>query len=101
MGNEITIALISAGIPAVVTLITALIQSRGNRKRAAQQSILIWIMHDQLEYEQTGQLPKHYEKIHAEYEEYSRNGGNGIITGEVKKYDDWIRKIEGAVKMRV
>lgn len=101
MGNEITISLISAGIPALVTLITALIQSRGNRKRAAQQSILIWIMHDQLEFEQTGQLPKHYEKIHAEYEEYSKNGGNGVITQEVKKYDEWIKKIEGDVRVRV
>lgn len=93
MGTEITIALISAGIPALVTLITALLQTRGNRKRAAQQSILIWIMHDQLEFEQTGELPKHYEKIHAEYEEYSKNGGNGVITNEVKKYDAWIQKV--------
>lgn len=93
MGNEIPIALISAGIPALVTLITALLQTRGNRKRAAQQSILIWIMHDQLEFEQTGELPKHYEKIHAEYEEYSKNGGNGVITNEVKKYDSWIQRI--------
>lgn len=93
MGNEIPIALISAGIPALVTLITALLQTRGNRKRAAQQSILIWIMHDQLEFEQTGELPKHYEKIHAEYEEYSKNGGNGVIANEVKKYDSWIQRI--------
>lgn len=98
MSDAVLIACISAGIPAAVTLITAAIQAKGSKRRSAQQSILTWIMHDQLQYEQMGELPKHYEKIHAEYDIYHANGGNGIITEEVRQYDEWYKKIEKNIK---
>ncbi len=100
MSDAVIIALISAGIPAVVTVITAAIQARGSKRRSAQQSILTWIMHDQLQYEHMGELPKHYEKIHREYDVYHENGGNGIITEEVRQYDEWLKGIEKKINSK-
>lgn len=94
----ITTALISAGIPAVTTLVTAFMQYRLSTKHAAKQSILQMIMEDEFSWEVFKKFPVNYGNICDEYEVYHKNGGNGEITRKVIQYKDWYDGVENSQK---
>lgn len=81
--------LVTACVPAVVTVITYLQQSRQAKKHAAKQSILQMIMEDQLNWELFRKFPVNYGNIQNEYEVYHENGGNGEVTKKVRGYNKW------------
>lgn len=97
MQTEIIVALISAGIPATVTLISHCIQARDLRRSSAKQSILQMILEDKIAV-QEGHLPENYQNILREYDEYHKNGGNSYVTDKVEAYKVWYSKIEKNLK---
>lgn len=94
------IAAISAGIPAIVTLITFFYQNRASKKHSAKQSILQMIMEDYVLYETMKNFPTNYGRIHDEYDIYHKNGGNGEVTKKVSEYDRWFGEVEAKLKER-
>ncbi len=93
MSEAIIIALITAGLPVIATVITTLQQNRTNARNAAKQSILQMIVEDQLAV-LYHEMPTNYQSILHEYDIYHKNGGNSYITNKVRDYEDWINKIK-------
>lgn len=87
----------TVGIPSIVTIITAIRQSRQAKKHAAKQSILQMIMEDMFGWEAFRKLPTNYGDIQDEYEIYHKNGGNGEVTKRVKDYNDWYLGVEDSL----
>lgn len=109
MSDAVIIALISAGIPSVATIITAIIaeiRGRGRAKEArelaersaAKQSILQMILEDQFGWETRHKLPINYENIHHEWDVYSENHGNSYVHKKVNEYDQWYEEVEKSLK---
>lgn len=99
--DEQTIDIISkiatVGIPSLVTIVSAISQSRQARKHSAKQSILQMIMEDQLSWEIFRKIPTNYGDIQDEYATYHRNGGNGEVTKRVNDYNAWYLGIENSL----
>lgn len=95
--ENIIIALISAGIPALVTLrSTKAIKSQAN-KHSSRQSILQLILEDKVSVME-GKLPDNHQAILDEYDEYSANGGNSYVHRKVEDYEKWYDNITKEVK---
>jgi len=93
MSEAIVIALITAGLPVIATVITTLQQNRTNARNAAKQSILQMIVEDQLAV-LYHEMPTNYQSILHEYDIYHKNGGNSYLTNKVRDYEDWFNKIK-------
>lgn len=91
--TEVYIALISAGIPAIVTLITHFFSQRTSKMHSAKQSILQMMMEDVIAVEILHKPPVNYKNIHYEYDVYHKNGGNSDMDIKMKEYDEWYSKI--------
>lgn len=96
--QEILIALISAGIPAIVTLVTSNKQKRLSKMHSAKQSILQMMMEDIIAVEVLHKLPYNYKNIHYEWDEYQSNGGNSDMTQKMAEYEEWYKNIIWEVK---
>ena len=96
----IIVAAITAGIPALVTILTSFHSNRISRQNSAKQSILQLIMEDEFRYEAFKKLPKNHSEIQVEYQIYHDNGGNGEITSRVNDYEDWLKGIEKQLKAK-
>ena len=94
----IIIALITAGIPAIVTMITSSKQKKISKMHAAKQSILQMQMEDVISVEILKKLPVNHSNIHYEYDSYKNNGGNSDIDTKMKEYEEWYKTIEGGIK---
>ena len=94
----IIISLITAGVPAIVTLITSSKQKKMSKMHSAKQSILQMQMEDVISVEILKKLPVNYSNIHYEYDAYKNNGGNSDIDTKMKEYEEWYRAIEGGMK---
>lgn len=92
--TSVLVALITAAVPAAVTLHTSKKQYSLSKQHSAKQSILQMILEDQVNYNINKELPVNSHDIHAEYDVYHANGGNGEITKRVEKYDAWFSAIE-------
>ena len=99
MQTEIAVALITACIPATVTLVSHCIQARGLRRNSAKQSILQMILEDKIAV-QEGHLPENYQNILREYDEYHRNGGNSYVTDKVEAYKFWYSRLDNNLKKK-
>lgn len=97
MENIIT-ALITACVPASVTLILGLNNKKLNKKHSAKQSILQLQMEDVIAVEVLHKPPRNYTNIHYEYDEYKKNGGNSDIDIKMKDYEEWYERIGGKLK---
>lgn len=97
MSEAIVIALITAGLPVIATIITTLQQNRTSARNAAKQSILQMIVEDQLAV-LYHEMPTNYQSILHEYDIYHKNGGNSYITEKVENYKTWFIKIQGGKK---
>ena len=100
MPTEIIVALISAGIPALVTIATAVFQLRTSRQHAAKQSILQMIMEDKVAWIIDKEFPTNYGRICDEYVVYHKNGGNGEVTKKFEEYKAWYYEIEKTLKKK-
>ena len=98
MSDGIIIALISAGIPAIVTIVTTLYQNREHRRNAAKQSILQMIMEDKMAWVIDKEFPTNYGRVCDEYVVYHNNGGNGEVTKKVEEYKEWYVDCEKTLK---
>lgn len=96
--TAIIIALITAGIPAAVTLVTAGHQKKLSKMNAAKQSILQMQMEDVISVELLHKLPYNYSNIHYEYDVYHANGGNSDIDKKMKEYEAWYEDVAKKIK---
>lgn len=92
--EAIIIALITAGIPAIVTLITSSKQNKLSKRHSAKQSILQMMMEDVIAVEVLHKLPINYKNIHYEYDIYHKNGGNSDMDIKLEEYEEWYSKID-------
>ena len=99
MENIIT-ALITACVPASVTLILGLNNKKLNEQHSAKQSILQMIMEDYITVEMFQKPPRNYMNIHYEYDMYHKSGGNSDIDTKMAEYEDWYcgLKLEGVIQ---
>ena len=97
MENIIT-ALITACVPASVTLILGLNNKKLNKQHSAKQSILQLQMEDVIAVEVLHKPPRNYTNIHYEYDVYKKNGGNSDIDIKMKDYEEWYERIGGKLK---
>jgi hypothetical protein len=82
------ISAISAGLPTVATIVTALIQARSNKRNFAKQSIFN-LINDDLTRALYGRIPENYQNILDEYDQYHKNGGNSYVSQKVEDYKAW------------
>ena len=94
MSEAIIVALISAGLPILATVITTAIRGRASARHSAKQSILQMIMEDHLAVAEN-RLPTNYQNILHEYDIYSKNGGNSYVESKVNDYKQWFIRLEG------
>lgn len=94
MSEAIIVALISAGLPILATVVTTAIRGRASARHSAKQSILQMIMEDHLAVAE-GRLPTNYQNILHEYDIYSKNGGNSYVESKVGEYKQWFIRLEG------
>lgn len=97
MSDSIAVALISAGLPVLATIITTAIRGRASARHSAKQSILQMIMEDHIS-QHEGHLPMNYQNILQEYDIYHKNGGDTYVTQKVDEYKQWFVRLEGGKK---
>ena len=93
MTEAIVVSLITAGIPAIVTLITSYKHVKLSTMHSAKQSILQMQIEDIIAVEVLRKPPVNYTNIHYEYDIYKRNGGNSDIDIKMKAYEEWYKNI--------
>ena len=93
MTEAIVVSLITAGIPAIVTLITSHKHVKLSNMHSAKQSILQMQIEDIIAVEVLRKPPVNYTNIHYEYDIYKRNGGNSDIDIKMKAYEEWYKNI--------
>ena len=93
MTEAIVVSLITAGIPAIVTLITSHRHVKLSNVHSAKQSILQMQMEDIIAVEVLRKPPVNYTNIHYEYDNYKRNGGNSDIDIKMGEYEKWYKNI--------
>ena len=93
MTEAIVVSLITAGIPAIVTLITSQRHVKISNRHSAKQSILQMQMEDIIAVEVLHKPPVNYTNIHYEYDNYKRNGRNSDIDIKMGDYEEWYRNI--------
>ena len=84
--------IITAIIPALVTIFTTISVKRQANKHSARQSILQLILEDKMRVFEK-KLPENYQAIHQEYDEYLKSGGNSYIKEKVEDYKKWYESI--------
>lgn len=99
MSDAIIIALISAGIPACVTLWTSRKTKVDAEKQSKRASILALITMDKVNW-QEGKPPVNQVSIHRLFDEYVALGGNSFIVDVMDDYDEWVKTIEKIVSSR-
>ena len=91
MSDPVIIALIGAvagGLPTLATIVSAILQSRENKRNFAKQSILNLINEDKTE-ALYNNMPDNYQNVLNEYDIYHKNGGNSYVTEKVEAYKKW------------
>lgn len=97
MSESVLIALISAGLPTIATIVTTVFRGRASAKHSAKQSILQMIMEDHLAVAEK-RLPTNYQNILQEYDVYHSKGGDTYVTEKVNEYKQWFIALEGGKK---
>ena len=91
------VPIITALIPASVTLITSSRQFKLSKMHAAKQSILQMQMEDVIAVELLKKLPVNHSNIHYEYDEYKKAGGNSDIDKKMEEYEEWFNNVTKTV----
>lgn len=92
-------SLITAGIPACVTLWTSRKTKVDAEKQSKRASILALITMDKVNW-QEGKPPVNQVSIHRLFDEYIALGGNSFIVDVMDDYDGWIKSVEKTTKKR-
>ena len=92
MKTQIIVTLITIGIPSITTIITTLITRKDNYMHNAKQSILQLIVEDKIRVMEGG-IPENKQSILAEYDLYSKKGGNSYVHEKVDNYIKWYSSI--------
>ena len=87
--ETILVALISAGIPALTTLLVNHTSKKEQEKQAKRSNIMALISMDKINVLE-GKLPINAFAIHQQYDEYKALGGNSFIADVVSDYDEWL-----------
>ena len=95
--EAVVVALITAGIPAIVTLWTSHNTKKSSEKHAAKSSILQMILEDKMAVME-GKLPENHQNILSEFDEYVTNGGNSYLHQKVNDYEEWYKDITKTTK---
>lgn len=98
--TAIITALVTAGIPAVVTLVTSNKAKKMSKMHSAKQSILQMQMEDVVAVEILHKLPCNYTNIHYEYDIYHKNGGNSDIDKKMAEYEEWYKNLNNKVNKK-
>lgn len=72
----------------MATVVSAILQSRENKRNFAKQSILNLINEDKTE-ALYNNMPDNYQNVLNEYDIYHKNGGNSYVTEKVEAYKKW------------
>lgn len=91
---EIIVAVITVGVPSIVSAVFGALNHRQGRMNSAKQSILVMILDDQFHYEQFGKLPINQSRVAYEYRVYTKSGGNSDVTERYEEYKQWLDTIE-------
>ena len=91
--ENIIMALITACVPASVTLILGLNNKKLNQQHSAKQSILQMILEDRVRVSGGG-LPENYQAILHEFDIYTKNGGNSYVHNKVDEYVEWYKGLK-------
>lgn len=92
--QAIIIAFITAGFPALVTIITSIFNRKLSKMHSAKQSILQMIMEDYMTVEHFNKPPRNYVNVHYEYDVYKKNDGNSDIDTKMAEYEKWYNGLE-------
>ena len=95
--EAVVVALITAGIPAIVTLWTSHNTKKYSEKHAAKSSILQMILEDKMAVME-GKLPENHQAILEEFDAYTANGGNSYLHQKVNDYEEWYKDITKTTK---
>lgn len=90
--TSIIIALITACVPASVTVYTNKKSTRRAEMHAARQSILQLILEDKVAV-MSGSVPENYQAVLSEFDDYEKNGGNHYVKGKVEEYTKWYKEV--------
>lgn len=93
MSSEIIVALITAGLPTIATIVVAKIQARAMDKNQAKQSIFQMILEDHMAVAE-GKLPTNYQNILHDFDIYTKAGGNSYVHDKVDEYKRWHAEVE-------
>ena len=91
MWNVIT-ALITVGIPSIVTIITSKRTKMENTMHNAKQSIFQLILEDKIRVIEGG-IPENKQAICKEFDEYNKDGGNSYVHEKVENYLKWYSEL--------
>lgn len=92
--EAIIVALITACVPATVTLLTSRRAWRQSKMNSAKASILQMQMEDVIAWELMHKLPYNHSNIHYEYDIYHENGGNSDIDKKMAEYEEWYENVQ-------
>lgn len=95
--ESILVALITALLPALVTLATSAANRKREEKHAARSSILQLILEDKVAVME-GKKPENHIAILEEFDNYRNAGGNSYIHEKVDDYEDWLASLTVAKK---
>ena len=98
--ETILVALISAGIPALTTLLVNHTSKKKQEKQAKRSNIMALISMDKINVLE-GKLPINAFAIHQQYDEYKALGGNSFIADVVSDYDEWLGTLSSGKKKKV
>jgi hypothetical protein len=86
--EAVIIALITAGIPAITTLITSHQSKKRVRMNTTRTNILQLITIDKINVLEGGKA-ENYQAILEAYDDYTKNGGNSYCKQKVEEYKKW------------
>lgn len=91
--SQIIVALITACVPAGVTLYTKSSLKRQANKHSTRQSILQLILEDKIAVLVEHRAPENYQAILDEHHEYHECHGNHYIDEKVAEYKAWYKEV--------
>lgn len=91
--ESVLVALITAGIPAMVTIISGKRAHKVAEMHSARQSILQLILEDKVRI-MNDELPENYQMVLDEFDIYKQNGGNSFICKKVSEYEKMLEKLK-------
>ena len=91
--EDISINIITVGIPSATSVIVGFLNYKVASRNSAKSSILQLIMEDRMDWKD-GKFPSNYQAVLHEYDIYKKNGGNSYVESRVEDYKKWYKEIQ-------